>query len=80
MRGAGKSAIIKPKETPHRGMEDVQMGFIATQTLAFIVLKCLDLIAGSWVWVFCTVWLTVLLVAVLFLLILVGGRIKNGKW
>ena len=61
-------------------MEDVHMGFIATLTLVFIVLKCLDLIAWSWVWVLCPVWLTVLLVAVLFLLILVGGRIKNGKW
>lgn len=56
------------------------MGFIATLTLVFIVLKCLDLIAWSWVWVFCPVWLTVLLIAVVFLLILVSGRIKNGKW
>ncbi len=56
------------------------MGFIATLTLVFIVLKCLDLIAGSGVWVFCPVWRTVLLIAVVFLLILVEGRIKNGKW
>lgn len=56
------------------------MGFVATLTLVFIVLKCLDLIVWSWIWVFCPVWLTVLLIAALFLLILVGGRIKNGKW
>lgn len=56
------------------------MGMIATLTLVFIVLKCLDLIAWSWVWVFCPVWLAVLVTAVLFLLILVEGRIKTGKW
>ena len=61
-------------------MEEADMGMIATMTLIFIVLKCLDLIAWSWVWVFCPVWLAVLVAAVLFLLILVEGRIKTGKW
>ena len=56
------------------------MGFIATLTLVFIVMTGLDLIAWSWGGVGCPGWLTVLLGAVLFLLILVGGRIKNGKW
>ena len=56
------------------------MGFFTTLTLIFIVLKALDLIAWSWVWVLCPVWLAVLLAGAAFLLILVTGRIKTGKW
>ena len=48
--------------------------------LGVVVLKALDLIAWSWVWVLCPVWLAVLLAGAAFLLILVTGRIKTGKW
>ena len=56
------------------------MGFVTTLTLILIVLKALGLIAWSWVWVLCPVWLAALLAGVVFLLILVEGRIKTGKW
>ena len=56
------------------------MGFVTTLTLIFLVLKALGLIAWSWVWVLCPLWLAALLAVVAFLLILVTGRIKTGKW
>ena len=56
------------------------MGFVTTLTLIFIVLKALGLIAWSWVWVLCPIWISVLLVAAFFLAVLVGERIRTGKW
>ena len=56
------------------------MGLIATLTLIFIVLKAAGLVAWSWVWVLCPVWLPALAVGGAFLVMLVEGRIKTGKW
>ena len=56
------------------------MGFVTTLTLILIVLKVLGLIAWPWVWVVCPVWLSVLLAGAVFLLLLITGRIKTGKW
>lgn len=56
------------------------MGLITTLTLIFIVLKAAGLVAWSWVWVLCPIWISVLLVAAFFLAVLVGERIRTGKW
>lgn len=56
------------------------MGFVTTLTLIFLVLKALGLIAWSWVWVFCPLWLAALLAGVVFLFLLITGRIRTGKW
>ena len=53
---------------------------VVTLTLIFIVLKVTKLISWSWIWIFSPVWFTILLFVVIFLLILVGGRIATGKW
>lgn len=54
--------------------------FITMLTLVFVILKCLGRIAWSWVWVLCPIWISVLLVAAVFLTVLVGERIRTGKW
>lgn len=56
------------------------MGLITTLTLIFIVLKAAGLVAWSWVWVLCPVWLSAAVIGGTFLVILVAGRIKTGKW
>lgn len=54
--------------------------FITMLTLVFVILKCLGRIAWSWVWVLCPVWLPAAVIGGAFLVILVAGRIKTGKW
>ncbi len=56
------------------------MGFISTLTLIFLVLKLLDLIEWPWVWVLSPLWISAGLCLLVFGIILVGGRIKKGKW
>ena len=56
------------------------MGFVSTLTLIFIVLKLLGLIAWSWIWVFAPIWISFVLIVLAFGVILIGGRIKKGKW
>ena len=56
------------------------MGLITTLTLIFIVLKAAGLVAWSWVWVLCPVWLPAAVIGGAFLVMLVAGRIKTGKW
>lgn len=63
------------KKTKRSGID-----FISTLTLIFIVLKATGLISWSWLWVLSPIWLTFLFFAVIFSVILVGGRIVKGKW
>ena len=56
------------------------MGIISALTLIFIVLKLTGLIDWSWVWVLSPVWISGLFFVIVFAIILIGGRIKKGKW
>lgn len=56
------------------------MGFLSTLTLIFVVLKLLGLIDWPWLWVLSPIWISALLIAVIFGAILVAGRIKKGRW
>ena len=53
---------------------------VVALTLIFVVLKVMGLISWSWLWVLSPIWLTFLLFAAIFSVILVGGRITKGKW
>lgn len=56
------------------------MGFIGTLTLILIVLKAFGLIDASWLWVLSPLWISALLVLLIFGTILVAGRLKKGRW
>ena len=56
------------------------MGFLSTLTLIFVVLKRLGLIDWPWLWVLSPIWIPVPLIAAIFGVILVAGRIKKGRW
>ena len=56
------------------------MGFISILTLIFIVLKLTNNISWSWIWVLSPIWISLILIALVFGIILVIGRLKKGKW
>ena len=56
------------------------MGFISVLTLIFIVLKLTNNISWSWIWVLSPIWITAVLLIIIFAVIMIGGRIKKGKW
>ena len=56
------------------------MGFIGTLALILIVLKAFGLIDVSWLWVLSPLWISALLVLLIFGTILVAGRLKKGRW
>ena len=56
------------------------MGIISVLTLIFVVLKLTGLIDWSWVWVLSPVWISGLLFVSILVIILIGGRIKKGRW
>lgn len=56
------------------------MGLISVLTLIFLVMKLTGLINWSWAWVLSPVWISVGLFVIAFAIILIGGRIKKGKW
>lgn len=56
------------------------MGFISTLTLIFIVLKLVGVIDWSWAWVLSPIWISAVCLMIVFGAILIGGRIKKGKW
>ena len=56
------------------------MGFISVLTLIFIVLKLTNNISWSWIWVLSPIWISIILMILIFGIILVAGRIKKGKW
>ncbi|MBR6736516.1 MAG: hypothetical protein IKL92_06635 [Oscillospiraceae bacterium] len=57
-----------------------KISLAAALTILFIILKLTEVIEWSWVWVLSPVWLTVVFFALVFGFILVGGRLKKGRW
>lgn len=55
------------------------MGFISVLTLIFVVLKLTNNISWSWIWVLSPIWISIILMILIFGIILVAGRIKKGK-
>lgn len=66
---------MKNKDVRNSGM-----GFISVLTLIFIVLKLTNNISWSWIWVLSPIWITTILLIIIFAIIMIGGRIKKGKW
>lgn len=56
------------------------LGIVPVLTIVFIVLKLLGVIQWSWIWVLSPIWISAVIVIVVFSVILIGGRIKKGKW
>ncbi len=56
------------------------MGFISVLTLIFIVLKLTNNIKWSWIWVLSPIWISIILIVIIFAIILIVGRIKKGRW
>ena len=56
------------------------LGIVSVLTIVFIVLKLLGVIQWSWIWVLSPIWISAVIAAVVFSVILIGGRIKKGKW
>lgn len=56
------------------------MGFISVLTLIFVILKLTNNISWSWIWVLSPIWISIILIILIFGIILVTGRIKKGKW
>ena len=56
------------------------MGVCGSLVILFIILKIMDIISWSWLWVFSPIWITLITCVVALGLILVVGRIKKDKW
>jgi hypothetical protein len=56
------------------------LGIVSVLTIVFIVLKLLGVIQWSWIWVLSPIWISAVIVVAVFSVILIGGRIKKGKW
>lgn len=56
------------------------VGLVSTFTLIFIVLKIFHIISWSWIWVVSPIWISALVIAIIFSFILIVGRIKKGEW
>lgn len=56
------------------------LGIVSVLTIVFIVLKLLGVIKWSWIWVLSSIWISAVIVVAVFSVILIGGRIKKGKW
>ena len=64
----------------NKNVRNSGMGFISVLTLIFIVLKLTNNISWSWIWVLSPIWITAVLLIIIFSFIMIGGRIKKGKW
>jgi len=56
------------------------LGIVSVLTIVFIVLKLLGVIQWSWIWVLSPIWISAVIAVAVFSVILIGGRIKKGKW
>lgn len=56
------------------------LGIVSILTIIFVILKLCGVIEWSWLWVFSPIWISLLITAIAFAVILVAGRIKKGKW
>ncbi len=57
-----------------------RIGIVSILTIIFIVLKLKGIIDWLWIWVISPIWISILLVAMAFAVILIAGRLKNRKW
>ena len=57
-----------------------ELGIVSVLTIVFIVLRLLGVIKWSWIWVLSPIWISAVIVVAVFSVILIGGRIKKGKW
>lgn len=64
----------------NKNVRNSGMGFISVLTLIFIVLKLTNNISWSWIWVLSPIWITAVLLIIIFAVTMIGGRIKKGKW
>lgn len=56
------------------------LGIVSVLTIIFVVLKLLGVIRWSWIWVLSPIWISAVIVAAVFSVILISGRVKTGKW
>lgn len=64
----------------NKNVRNSGIGFISALTLIFIVLKLTNNISWSLVWVLSQIWITFVLLVIIFAIIMIAGRIKKGKW
>ena len=57
-----------------------RLGIVSILTIVFIVLKLSGVIKWHWIWVLSPIWISALTAVILFAGILIGGRLKKGKW
>ena len=53
------------------------IGFIGMLTIAFIVLKLINIISWSWIWVLSPLWVPTAILLLMFVLLLIGGIIMS---
>ena len=56
------------------------LGIVSILTIVFIVLKLSGVIKWHWMWVLSPIWISALTAVILFAGILIGVRLKKGKW
>lgn len=56
------------------------IGLVSILTLISIVLKLTNNINWSWIWVLSPIWISAILITIPFVIIMIAGRIKKGKW
>ena len=56
------------------------LGIVSVLTIIFIVLKLSGVVQWSWIWVLSPIWISAVIAVAVFSVILIGGRIKKGKW
>ena len=56
------------------------LGIVSILTIVFIVLKLSGVIKWHWIWVLSPIWISTVIMVAVFSVILIGGRIKKGKW
>ena len=56
------------------------LGIVSILTIAFVVLKLSGVINWHWIWVLSPIWISAVIMVAVFSVILIGGRIKKGKW
>ena len=71
---------IQIKTLESKVIENTGMGFSSALTLVFITLKLTNYINWPWIWVFSPLWIGIGLIILFFMVILIIGRIKKGKW
>ena len=56
------------------------LGIVSILPIVIIVLKLSGVIKWHWIWVLSPIWISAMTAVVLFAGILIGGRLKKGKW